>query len=182
MACVAARLKRTRRRTRRLSRVDNALMWTMHGPLLSSRHERVQLHHPARWGAAVSEGRCRRRKTPALHDCVARHPLPPWPAPVKACVTPALTRRCSRAFAVSGQVLHKPRGRKPRPTPRWPSSGDYGEWSALASRSSRTRCHIETTTTGASGLRSATLLLQRPAARHPGRRRASSEHRTQQST
>lgn len=40
-------------------------------------------------------------------------------APVKACVTPALARRSSHALAASGQVLHKPRGRKPRRTPRW---------------------------------------------------------------
>ena len=41
---------------------------------------------------------------------------------VKACVTPALTRRRSRYPSASGQVLHKPRGRKPRRTPRWPLS------------------------------------------------------------
>lgn len=41
---------------------------------------------------------------------------------VKACATPALTRRQSRAIDASGQVLHKPRGRKPRRPPRWSSS------------------------------------------------------------
>jgi hypothetical protein len=41
-------------------------------------------------------------------------------ASVKACATPALTRKRSRTLAASGQVLHKPRGRKPRRTPRWP--------------------------------------------------------------
>jgi hypothetical protein len=45
-----------------------------------------------------------------------------WAARVKACATPALARRWSRALAASGQVLHKPRGRKPRRTPRWSSS------------------------------------------------------------
>ncbi len=40
-------------------------------------------------------------------------------APVKACVTPALPRRRSRYPSASGQVLRKPRGRKPRRTPRW---------------------------------------------------------------
>ena len=43
-------------------------------------------------------------------------------ASVKACVTPALARRWSRTSAASGRVLHKPRGRKPRRTPRWSSS------------------------------------------------------------
>ena len=38
---------------------------------------------------------------------------------VKACVTPALPRRRSRYPSASGQVLRKPRGRKPRRTPRW---------------------------------------------------------------
>jgi len=37
-------------------------------------------------------------------------------------VTPALTRRRSSYPSASGQVLHKPRGRKPRRTPRWPLS------------------------------------------------------------
>jgi hypothetical protein len=43
----------------------------------------------------------------------------PMAAGVKACVTPALARRRSHALAASGQMLHKPRGRKPRRTPRW---------------------------------------------------------------
>jgi len=44
----------------------------------------------------------------------------------------------------------------------------YGDWSAQATRSDCARCLAQTVLTGVDGLRRATALRQRPAARHPG--------------
>ena len=58
-----------------------------------------------------------------VSDCFGERPHSsarcPIAAVVKACATPALARRRSRALTAGGQVLHKPRGRKPRRPPRW---------------------------------------------------------------